>query len=287
MTSPSIPRKQNPKSFWQFLFAALMILLAIALTVQKIRSPDKDRGKPAADAASGRAETPKPSRLRPTSGSELGSREKSGNRKPRPNQAELPDDPSQIKELTPEQAKLLVAKFKGDNLSLSGLTTLDADTAKALADSKWEDLNLNGLTTLNTETAQALAEFEGKFLILSGLTTLNADTAKALAEFEGGLFLSGLTTLDADTAKALRETKGKVSLPQDIPITPKTRISKRPSKSKPTPVPPALVNQPTSDVNPATAAANNQPSTFAWLGIIGAVVLLVCYRIWRKRRLQH
>jgi hypothetical protein len=64
---------------------------------------------------------------------------------------------------------------------------------------------------------------------------------------------------------------------QDIPITPITRISKRPSKPKPTltPVAPAAAKQPT--------AATKQPPTFVWLGIIGAVVLLVSYRIWRKR----
>jgi 2-methylisocitrate lyase-like PEP mutase family enzyme len=66
-------------------------------------------------------------------------------------------------------------------------------------------------------------------------------------------------------------------MPQDIPITPITRISKRPSKPKPTlmPVAPVAANQ--------TSAATKQPPTFAWLGIIGAVVLLVCFMIWRKR----
>ena len=140
MTSPSIPRKPKPKSSWQFLLAALMILLAIALTVQKIRSSDKDREKPPADAASGRAETPKPSRVRPISGAELGSRER---RKPRPTQAQLPDDPSQIRELTPEQAKLLLAKFKELSLDLSGLTTLVAKTAQVLAEFKGSQLTLN------------------------------------------------------------------------------------------------------------------------------------------------
>ena len=185
-----------------------MTLLAISLTVYKIRSPDKDREKPSADAASGRAEAPKPSRLRPTSGSELGSRERSGNRKHLPTQADLPDDPSQIKELTPEQAKLLVAKFKGGRLDLQGLTTLDAETAKVLAEFKGI-LILDGLTTLDADTAKALAESKGDCLVLSGLTTLDADTAKALAEFKGDyLYLDGLTTLDADTAQGLAEFKG-------------------------------------------------------------------------------
>ena len=71
-------------------------------------------------------------------------------------------------------------------------------------------------------------------------------------------------------ANVLRETKGRLNLRQDIRITSKTRISKRPSKPKPTPT-------------PVAPAADNQSATFVWLGIIGAVVLVVCYRIWRKR----
>ena len=46
---------------------------------------------------------------------------------------ELPKDTNQIESLTPEQAKTLLAEFKGQDLYLNGLTTLDADTAKALA----------------------------------------------------------------------------------------------------------------------------------------------------------
>ena len=112
---------------------------------------------------------------------------------------------------------------------------------------------------------------------LRGLTTLDADTAQVLAEFKGKLNLEGLTTLEADTPQVLMETKSRLKLRQDIPITPITRMSKRPSKSKamPTPVPLAAANQPSADVK--------QSPAFAWLGIIGALVLVVSYRIWRKR----
>lgn len=76
-------------------------------------------------------------------------------------QAELPEDTSQIKELTPELAKLLLAKITGGYfLDLTGLTTLDADTAKALAEFNGRDLNLTGLATLDANTAKALAEFK-------------------------------------------------------------------------------------------------------------------------------
>jgi hypothetical protein len=187
---------------------------------------------------------------------------------------------------------------RGWMLHLNGLTTLDTDTAKALAESKCDDLNLAGLTTLDADTTKALAEFKGSSLSLIGLTTLDADTAKALAEYKGKkLSLSGLNTLDADAAKALaefkgdelslrsslddltkagtdaakapREPKGRLIPPHDGPIT---RIPKRPGLSTPMP-------------EPEPPAHATQSWTFAWLGIFGAVVLLVCYRVW-KRRLQ-
>jgi hypothetical protein len=149
----------------------------------------------------------------------------------------LPKETRKIKILTPEQARKLVAELKGEYLTLSGLTALDVETAKALAEFKGDrlgSLNLNGLTTLDVETAKALAEFKGKDLRLCGLTTLDAGTAralaglqawhaelpklttldvttaKALAEFSrDSLILHGLTTIDADVAKAIAEFKGR------------------------------------------------------------------------------
>jgi hypothetical protein len=92
-------------------------------------------------------------------------------------------------------------------LYLNGLTTLDAATAKVLAEFKGRRLELNGLTMLDAATAKALAEFKGGrfcILCLNCLTTLDTDTAKALAEFKGlWLSLNGVATLDAATAKAL------------------------------------------------------------------------------------
>ena len=190
------------------------MLLAFALVAYEAQSPGKDSIKPPANAASGGTGTPKAPKLRTTSGAELGSRQNSGNRKPRPTRAELPDDPNQIKELTPELAKLLLAKFTGARyLTLNGLTTLDADTARALAEFNGSELELNGLTTLDADTVRALAESKLFRLTLNGLTTLDADTAMALAEFKGALLnLFSLTTLDADTARALAEFKGNLSL---------------------------------------------------------------------------
>jgi hypothetical protein len=58
---------------------------------------------------------------------------------------DVPEDTDKITSLTPEQAKRLVAEVKVDGLSLNGLTTLDADTAKALAEFKGGRLDLDGL----------------------------------------------------------------------------------------------------------------------------------------------
>jgi hypothetical protein len=133
---------------------------------------------------------------------------------------ELPKDTNTIKRLTPEQARRLVAEFKGvpvhetlqggskafypSALRLDGLTTLDSATAGALAAFEGASLRLTGLRSLDAEAARALAAYRGRHLILSGLQTLAAATAEALA---GGQFtrlnVDNLTTLDAESAAAL------------------------------------------------------------------------------------
>jgi hypothetical protein len=174
---------------------------------------------------------------------------------------ELPEDTNAIRELTPERVKNLVERWAIKNnklpqggerlpfgsavtLSLDGLTTLDADTAKALASTGFGGffLSFNGLTTLSADTAKALGgyfecpglSFDGlttlsadaavalteglmkkrrSWLSLNGLTTLSADTAKSLAFLKPGwLFLDGLTTLSADTAAALADYPGGLNL---------------------------------------------------------------------------
>jgi hypothetical protein len=60
-----------------------------------------------------------------------------------------------------------LAKFKGQSLSLNGVTSLPGGTAKALASFKGGALNLRGLTCSNNETMQALATL-GKKVVLSG-----------------------------------------------------------------------------------------------------------------------
>ena len=133
---------------------------------------------------------------------------------------ELQEDTNKITSLTPEQAKRLVETFPGvemeidfDRMSsclpLSGVASLDARTAAALAEYRKGPLLLKGLTTLDAETARSLAEFKGQSLFLDGLTTLDADTANAIAEFKCRLLsLDRLTEFDAASAKALTDFKG-------------------------------------------------------------------------------
>ena len=86
---------------------------------------------------------------------------------------DLPEDSNKIKNLTPEQARRLSDGFQDPFLSLDRLHTLDADTAKVLADMKVKYLSLNGLTTLSPEAAQALAKSPATHLYLGGVPALD------------------------------------------------------------------------------------------------------------------
>ena len=61
---------------------------------------------------------------------------------------------------------MALSEFKGNNLNLQGLTTLDANTALELAEFKGASLDLTGLTTLDANTANALVEFKVSNLYL-------------------------------------------------------------------------------------------------------------------------
>jgi hypothetical protein len=110
------------------------------------------------------------------------------------------------------------------------VTTLDAATAKAIAEFKGRTLWLNGLTALDADTAKALAEFKGQILQLNGLTTLDADTAKALAEsksWDGQLpRIAAFESPDSvEIAAALAKREGPLLLRSLTKISPKTLTS--------------------------------------------------------------
>ena len=114
---------------------------------------------------------------------------------------ELPNDTNQIESLTLEQAKKLAAEFPGEwlvfkydfgtvaerGLPLNGLKSLDAATAKTLAESKAWDGQLPFITAFESpdsvEIAAALATRKGP-LSLRNLTKISPKTLTALIEKE-------------------------------------------------------------------------------------------------------
>ena len=131
---------------------------------------------------------------------------------------ELPKDTNQIESLTPEQAKTLLAEFTGRSncLQLAGLTTLDAETAKVLAEFKGSRLWLYGLTTLDADTAKPLAEskaWDGQLPRISAFESPDSvEIAAALATRKGPLSLRNLTKISPKTLTALIE-KEDVEIP--------------------------------------------------------------------------
>jgi hypothetical protein len=124
--------------------------------------------------------------------------------------AELPADTNEIKHLTPAQARAVVRYAFPDDLrrrfphltefEISSMTSMKCDESMAV-------LGLNGLTELDHETAKELAQFKGR-LQLNGLATLDPKTAKVLSEGScNELQCDGLQSLNCDAARALARAK--------------------------------------------------------------------------------
>ena len=114
-----------------------------------------------------------------------------------------------LKTLDAATAKVLAETMAWDGI-LSRLTTLEADVAVALAAFKGSDLYLDGLTEISPEVADALGTCAALNLHLGGVTSLSAAAASALARFGrdgSSLHLTGLTTLDAESATLLTASK--------------------------------------------------------------------------------
>ncbi len=115
---------------------------------------------------------------------------------------------NEVTVLTEAAAKELM-KYKGVELDLSGLKTLDDKVAAELA--KWPGLtlNINGLTSIVANVAKELAAWKGTALDLSGLKTLDDKVAAELAKWPGlTLNINGLASIDANVAKELAAWKG-------------------------------------------------------------------------------
>ena len=115
---------------------------------------------------------------------------------------------NEVTVLTEAAAKELM-KYKGVELDLSGLKTLDDKVAAELA--KWPGLtlNINGLASIDANVAKELAAWKGTALDLSGLKTLDDKVAAELAKWPGlTLNINGLTSIVANVAKELAAWKG-------------------------------------------------------------------------------
>ena len=86
---------------------------------------------------------------------------------------------TKLTELTPSQARELLACEWPNDLNLAGITTLEADVASELANTK-DNFYLGNLTALSTDTAAALAKSKCTYIGLWGLDNIDTDTAKAL-----------------------------------------------------------------------------------------------------------
>ena len=155
------------------------------------------------------------------------------------------DEIAALTSLAPEQARVLVAKrtdasaridtgkaalafarggvsFRGA-LMLSGLETLDAETAAVLADYDEGPLFLDGLTELSPEAARALKQFKGgprsyasfgRCLSLAGLETLSPEAAAELAAFGGEALFLGVTELPEAAFRSLMKFRRRLYLPR-------------------------------------------------------------------------
>ena len=122
---------------------------------------------------------------------------------------DFPEDTSEIKSLTAEQAADLVMVVKyvreSGTLRLNGLTSIDKDVAQELVKFKGSHLNFDGLTSIDKDVAQELANFEGEYLSLYGLTSIDKGVAQELVKFKGRLmYLPGLISIDKDVLKILK-----------------------------------------------------------------------------------
>jgi|694.fasta_scaffold147218_2 hypothetical protein len=150
-----------------------------------------------------------------------------------------------ITSLTPEQARELVAKrtdatvridtgkaalafarggvtLRGA-LMLSGLESLDAETAAVLASYDEGPLFLDGLSTLSPEAALVLKEFKGgpksfasfgRCLSLAGLETLSPEAADELAAFPGEALFLGVRELSEPAFRKLMQFQRRLYLPR-------------------------------------------------------------------------
>ena len=125
-----------------------------------------------------------------------------------------------VRSLTPEVARNLVANDNGIMLTLPAVETLDADTARELARFKG-NLRLWGLKTLTPEVARVIAETKtGEDLDLCGLPNLSLEVAGILATTKVPALWLGLQEIDVELAGALVPMRGHLIFPDLETLSP-------------------------------------------------------------------
>ena len=128
---------------------------------------------------------------------------------------------SRTYEITPEVAEVL-AEFQGEFLIL-GLTTLEPETAKALAKSRAGTVWLHSLTQMINESAEAIAKVPGH-LVLSGLVELNSvPLAQKLAQRPGALSFPYLKQITREIAGALGRNPRSLTLAALTDVSPEVQ----------------------------------------------------------------
>ena len=128
---------------------------------------------------------------------------------------------SRTYEITPEVAEVL-AEFQGEFLIL-GLTTLEPETAKALAKSRAGTVWLHSLTQMINESAEAIAKVPGH-LVLSGLVEINSvPLAQKLARRPGALSFPYLKQITPEIAVALGKNPRSLTLAALTDVSPEVQ----------------------------------------------------------------
>jgi hypothetical protein len=98
-----------------------------------------------------------------------------------------------------------------NSVKIDEFNDLTRDAAMVLSKFRGEVLDLSGLTEVDVDTLRELCRFSGK-LVLSGIYELDESTARALSEHKGWLFLRGLTNLSPEAANGFCSHEGCLTL---------------------------------------------------------------------------
>ena len=109
----------------------------------------------------------------------------------------------------PKNEKIIAEICSGDFGRIAELTAITPEAAKCVARMKGSELFLNGVTQLAPEEAKYLFKWQGNWICLNSVKNLSPAVAKHLFKWEGNwISLNGLTDLQPELALYLTEWKG-------------------------------------------------------------------------------